>query len=76
MEAADWTTELTFEEEAEFPLEWDEVVEVAVSDHRMLLFRDAEDQHPIPAITNLVPELAARPSAAMTNTDIQNILNF
>lgn len=47
----------------------------SVTDHRKLTNRDASDQHPIKAITDLEPELAARPSAVLTNMDIQRILN-
>ncbi len=47
-----------------------------IKDHRMLEHRDALDQHPIGAVTNLEPELSQRPSMAITNTEIQNILNL
>lgn len=46
-----------------------------ISDHTVLTGRDAENQHPIEAITNLEPELDFRPSSALTNEDIQLILN-
>ena len=46
-----------------------------VTDHRELTHRDALDQHPIEAITDLEPELAVRPSRVLTNMDIQRILN-
>ena len=52
-----------------------QIVKVTISDHRELTHRDADEQHPINAITNLAPELTARPSTALSNTDIQNILN-
>lgn len=47
-----------------------------VTDHRELTHRDSENQHPIDAITYLEPELAIRPSEALTNQDIQRILNM
>lgn len=82
---AEWRTELTFDQDQTFNLTMEEdetfqtsmeqVVEVVEKDHRNLTFREAPEQHPIGAIKNLDPELAARPSAALTNTDIQNILN-
>lgn len=71
---ADWTTDLTFDEDQTFDTTMNEVVEVFSSDHTKLLNRDVPDQHPINAITNLDPELSARPSTAMSNQDILNIL--
>lgn len=47
-----------------------------ITDHRLLEHRDALDQHPIEAVTNLEPELSQRPSMAITNTEIQDILNL
>ena len=44
-------------------------------DHRLLLHRDAADQHPVGAITNLSGELAARPDTALSNLEIQGILS-
>lgn len=44
-------------------------------DHRTLTGRDAENQHPIGSISTLEAELEWRPSQAMTNSDIQAILN-
>lgn len=44
-------------------------------DHNVLINRDMEDQHPINAITRLNGELEARPAQALTNMDIQLILN-
>lgn len=86
MPDAEWTTALTFDQdetfsttmnEAEtFNTDMEQVVEVVTSDHRKLTHRDAEGQHPISSIINLDPELQARPSAALTNTDIQNILSI
>lgn len=46
-----------------------------VSEHDLLLHRDFADQHPIEAITQLVQELSARPTASLSNMDIQEILN-
>ena len=66
---------MTFDAEETFKTEMTQIVKVMSSDHRELSHRDAEEQHPIEAITNLAPELVARPSAALSNTDIQNILN-
>lgn len=58
-----------------FSTEMSEVVQVTTSDHRELTHRDAEEQHPISSITYLTPELNVRPSTALSNQDIQNILN-
>lgn len=81
---ATWTTKLTFDEEQTFgttfdeeqtfETTYDEVVKVMSSDHTKLINRDVPDQHPILAITNLTPELGARPSTALSNQDILNIL--
>ena len=46
-----------------------------ILDHSMLKGRDSANQHPIEAITNLEAELDYRPGAALTNEDIQLILN-
>lgn len=46
------------------------------SDHSVLTHRDDPDQHPIKAITRLQEELAARTDRAMTNTEIDDILNL
>lgn len=83
-ENADFTTTMTFEESADFNMtfsdverfntEMNEVVNVVTSDHRELNHRDAAEQHPISAITYLEPELQQRPSTAMSNLDILNIL--
>lgn len=82
---ASWTTNLTFTDSETFNTTFqttetfnttmDEVVQVTTSDHRKLTHRDAEAQHPIESITNLTPELSVRPSTALSNLDIQNILN-
>lgn len=80
----EWTTNLTFEGDSEFDTGFrncekfnttmEQVTEITTSDHRKLTHRDAEDQHPINAITSLEPELSIRPSATLTNQDIANIL--
>ena len=75
MTDATWKTALTFDEDQTFETTMDEVVTVVTSDHRELTHRDAEEQHPISSITYLTPELSVRPSQAMSNQDIQNILN-
>ncbi len=82
---ATWRTALTFddtesfntafEDSETFETSMDSVVEVMTSDHRKLTHRDAENQHPITSINNLGGELEARPSSALTNSDIQSILN-
>lgn len=69
------TFNMTFSEEETFKTEMSEVVKVTTSDHRELTHRDADEQHPISSITYLTPELSIRPSQAMSNMDIQNILN-
>lgn len=51
------------------------VLSRVTTDHTVLTGRDADDQHPIKAITNLEPELDFRPNSALTNEDILNILN-
>lgn len=66
---------MTFKAEETFATEMTEVVQVTTSDHRELTHRDAAEQHPIESITNLTPELSVRPSTALSNLDIQNILN-
>ena len=43
--------------------------------HPKLTGRDAADQHPIDAITSLEAELAYRPNEAMSNLQIQAILD-
>lgn len=82
---AEWTTNLTFSEDTTFNTEFggvenfdttmDQIVEVVTSDHRELNYRDAPGQHPISAISYLSQELDQKPSTAISNTDIQNILN-
>lgn len=72
---ADWTTELTFDEDQTFNTTMDEIVKVVEADHTQLINRDAPEQHPITSITYLEPELEARPSTALSNQDILNILS-
>lgn len=45
------------------------------SDHSVLTHRDDPDQHPIKAITNLQGELDVRTDVAITNFEIDAILN-
>lgn len=73
---ADWTTELTFDEEQTFETTMEEVVEVVTSDHTKLINRDAAEQHPINAITNLNTELDNRvvDGNALTNQEIEQII--
>lgn len=82
---ATWTTNLTFDEAENFNTTFqndvqlfdttmDQITEVVTSDHTKLTNRDAAQQHPITAITDLAPELDARPSTAMTNMDILKIM--
>ena len=85
MPDAEFTMDLDFDEGAEFDMgfqeaemfdmEMQEIIRVVTSDHRELLHRDAQKQHPIEAIDNLMPELEQRPSQALSNQDIQDILN-
>lgn len=46
------------------------------TDHRALTNRDADDQHPIKAITGLIEKLNTIPPAAerITNTEIEEML--
>ena len=44
-------------------------------DHNALINRDMDDQHPINAIDQLPEELSVRPAEALTNLEIQAILN-
>lgn len=81
-----WTTALSFDDAEAFETSFegaetfnttmDQVVEVTTSDHRKLTHRDAAEQHPIGAITALEPELGVRPSSALTNSEIQDILGL
>lgn len=82
---ATWTTNLTFDENQTFQTTMDgdqtfdttmnEITQVFSSDHTKLLNRDAAQQHPITSITDLAPELGARPSTALSNQDILDILS-
>ena len=46
----------------------------STKDHTTLINRDAQNQHPISAITFLTGELDVRPSMALSNMDIAEIL--
>lgn len=72
---ADWTTTLTFDEGQTFDTTMEEVVEVVTSDHTKLNNRDAAQQHPINAITNLNTELGNRVVSGdtLTNLEIEQI---
>ena len=72
----DWTTALTFEEDATFETAMDQITEVATSDHTKLINRDAAEQHPISSITNLNTELDNRvvDGNALTNQEIEQII--
>lgn len=71
-----WTTALTFDEDQTFDTTMDQVVEVVTSDHTKLINRDAAEQHPIGAITNLNTELNNRVVAGdtLTNEEIEQII--
>lgn len=84
---AAWTTTLTFDEteafntafstDAEiFDTTMNEAVEVVTSDHTKLINRDAAQQHPISAITNLNTELENRvvEGNTLTNQEIEEII--
>lgn len=84
---ATWTTSLTFDETEEFKATFstdaesfnttmDEAVEVVTSDHTKLINRDAAQQHPITAITNLNTELDNRvvEGNTLTNQEIEQII--
>lgn len=81
---AEWTINLQFEEsghfnttfeEAEtFDTTMDNIVQVMINDHRELTHRDAEDQHPISAISNLAAELEVRTDAPISNLEIWTII--
>lgn len=72
----DWTTTLTFDEEQTFETTMDEITEVVTSDHTKLINRDAAQQHPISAITNLNTELENRvvEGNTLTNQEIEQII--
>ena len=66
-----------FEEVAEdFGTKFGEIQEreAVMKDHAKLTNRDAVDQHPIGAITNLRGELGVRPSDGISNSDILTIM--
>ena len=73
---ADWTTTLTFDEDQTFDTTMTEITEVVTSDHTKLINRDAAQQHPIGAITNLSTELGNRVVSGntLTNEDIEQII--
>ena len=70
------TFNMTFSADETFPTKMTQIVEVVTSDHRDLLHRDAENQHPIEAITNLDTQLQNRVVSgdSLTNEDIESIL--
>lgn len=70
------TFNMTFEADETFTTEMTQIVEVVTSDHRDLTHRDAADQHPIEAITNLETELGNRIVAGntLTNEEIEQII--
>lgn len=72
------TFNMTFSADETFQTKMTQIVEVVTSDHRDLMHRDAADQHPIAAITNLDTQLQNRVVSgnALTNEDIENILKF
>lgn len=72
----DWTTTLIFDEDQTFDTTMDEVTEVVTSDHTKLINRDAAEQHPISAITNLNTELGNRvvDGNTLTNQEIEQII--
>ena len=63
--------------ETEFPTIFEDltVIDNSIKDHPDLNKRDLPDQHPIKAVTSLSEELAARPSAFLTNFDIFQIIS-
>lgn len=69
--------DIGFEGDESFDTEMDQVVEVTTSDHRKLTNRDAEDQHPIKAITSLEKTLESKldSSGFLSNMEIQAILD-
>jgi len=52
----------------------DTITLTAETDHRGLSHRDAENQHPISAISNLSTALESLETDAMTNIEIENLL--
>ncbi len=70
------TFNMTFSADETFQTKMTQIVEVVTSDHRDLLHRDAENQHPIEAITNLDTQLQNRVVSGdtLTNEDIESII--
>lgn len=70
------TFNMTFDADETFETTMTEVVEVVTTDHTKLINRDAAEQHPIEAITNLSTELGNRvvDGNTLTNLDIENII--
>lgn len=70
------TFNTTFDADETFETTMTEVVEVVTTDHTKLINRDAAEQHPIEAITNLSTELGNRvvDGNTLTNLDIENII--
>lgn len=70
------TFDMTFDADETFETTMTEVVEVVTSDHTKLINRDAPEQHPIEAITNLNTELGNRVVSGdtLTNLDIESII--
>lgn len=70
------TFNTTFDADETFETSMTEVVEVVTSDHTKLINRDAAQQHPIDAITNLSTELDNRvvDGNTLTNLDIEQII--
>lgn len=63
--------------DANFNADFGTITNVSVSDHNKLTNRDADNQHPIKAITGLRTELndKMKSSDVLTNMEIQAILN-
>lgn len=70
------TFNLTFDAGETFQTTMTEIVRVVTSDHTQLINRDAAQQHPIGAITNLSTELGNRVVAGdtLTNMEIEQII--
>lgn len=69
------TFNATFEsDENVFPFTMGEMTEVSTNDHRKLLNRDSDNQHPMSAITGLPEALDAVPDEALSNIDIESLL--
>ena len=66
--------ETNFAQGKTFSAEVEEVTEVATNDHRQLLYRDAENAHPMSSITGLTEELGSKPGEALTNLEIESLL--